>query len=253
MMTREENRRLTEKIEAMNDGSYNPTPEHIEEVLRRTHEELLRREKILNERKAKRRSRLRRVVVVAAVTVGLMAGTLLYGVLAPVSEGKANSILRRASIWINNTLHLGLEVSEPTDDEIGGFTAGMKTEFDTVEEAAKALKTPIAYLGDAGGFSVDKVLVTNNENAESIVSVGYLDENDNSIDLVSMPVYDGNEAMFDADTQKNVETVLGTLYLSETENGLMGVTIYQNYLITIKATIKEEEALPIIQTIKVIN
>lgn len=252
MMKHEQERSLTEKIESMNDDSYNPTQEHIEEVLRRTHAELLRREQLMNERKAKRKSRLRRVVVVSAATVGLMVGTFLYGALAPVTVSKANNILRRASIWINDTLHLGLEVSEPMDEE-GRFKAGMETEFDTVEEAAKTLKTPIAYLGDAGSFYVDKVSINNIVDDVDNVKVHYLDNDNNYISIINAPMYEDNSIMLDVDTQKSVETTIGTLYLSETEEGTMGMIAYQGRLITIKTTISEEESVPIFQTLEMLN
>lgn len=253
MMKHEQERSLTEKIESMNDDSYNPTQEHIEEVLRRTHAELLRREQLMNERKAKRKSRLRRVVVVFAVTVGLMVGTFLYGALAPVTVSKANNILRRASIWVNDTLHLGLEVSQPTDNEESGFTTGMKTEFDTVEEAAKALKTPIAYLGDAGSFYLDNVKVDGEEGVTPIVTVNYSDKNKRVIQIISTPVYEENEAVLKANAQNTVETKIGTAYLSETEAGLMGLAIYQNRLIIIKTTLEEQEVALIVQSLTILN
>ncbi len=251
-MNRNERRLLEEKIKSLNDDKYQLTDEHIEAVLAKAHDELLRRERVRIEKHEKRKSRLRRVVLVSAATVSLMVCCFAYSALAPVTVGSADNIVRRASIWINDTLHLGVTFTQPEDSD-GGFQFNGKMEFATIEEAAEKLKTPIIYLGDAGDFHVDKVMAEEVINSKTVVTIDYLDDNQNCIHLDNAPIYEGSEIMFDADGQENVETALGTVYLSETEEGTAAIAVYQNRIITITAPLNTDEIVPILQSLNVLN
>ncbi len=249
-LKRNEYRLIEERIKALNDDKYHLTQEHIDEVLARAHDELLRREKARIARQEARKRRLRRVVVGSAAIVSVLVVSFVYSALAPVTVSSANNFVRRASIWINDKLRLGVTFTEPVDDE-ARKVLNANTEFSSLEEAAKNLNAPIVYFEDAGALKFDKISATTTIDTVSLL-VKYQNDND-FITLDCYPIGESDTISLGTDDYTNIDTILGTVYLSELQNSLYGMIPYQNYMITIRTTLDKETALAIIQTLNVFN
>ena len=139
------------------------TPDEIASIRRQAHSAYL--EKMENKQQPrttqKKSGFLRRVVAVFAIAVGLMVLSMVYTVLAPVTVGNANSFVRRAAIWINDQLHLGISfpVPEEEDSQMEPMTSQA---FASLQEAADELDMPIAVFDDASElvFTGIEVLTT---------------------------------------------------------------------------------------------
>lgn len=254
-LKRNEYRLIEERIKALNDDKYHLTQEHIDEVLARAHDELLRREKARIARQEARKRRLRRVVVGSAAIVSVLVVSFVYSALAPVTVSSANNFVRRASIWINDKLRLGVTFTEPVDDE-AKKVLNANTEFSSLEEAAKNLNAPIVYFEDAGTLKFDKVSATgiSSFTANPPILIKYKNDSDYiTLDCYPMGESDTLALGNTTDDYVPLETKLGTVYFAELENAIHGIMTYQNYMITIKTTLGKDTALPIIQTLNALN
>ena len=145
-MNKKQQRELENKIWNVLEEPADLTPDEMAGIRERAHSAYL--EKMENKqppRKTQKKSGfLRRVVAVFAIAVGLMVLSMAYTVLAPVTVGNANSFVRRAVIWINDQLHLGIsfpvpEEVEPNIEQMGTFS------FSSLQDAAEKMRIPIVY------------------------------------------------------------------------------------------------------------
>lgn len=86
----------------------------------------------------------RRILVVAATAVLLMVSSFMYTVFTPDAVSHAKSFIHRATVWVNDVLHLGLEIEVPPDTSLQGDDGVIV--FYSLEEAAAALPHPLVYL-----------------------------------------------------------------------------------------------------------
>ncbi|MBQ8653815.1 MAG: hypothetical protein IJ507_02665, partial [Clostridia bacterium] len=68
-------------------------------------------------KRQKKKSRRLRTVVVCALAAAFLGLPLLYTMLMPVTVSNANSFMRQATIWINDTLHLNIKIEEPVQGD----------------------------------------------------------------------------------------------------------------------------------------
>ena len=114
-MKRNDRKALEDQIRHMDDAPY-PSPEHIEEIKQRAFQQYMARQfqqTEVPEGQTTKKGRSARVVIIAAAAVCLMVVSFLYSALAPVTVSSANNVVRRAVIWINDQLHLGITFPEP--------------------------------------------------------------------------------------------------------------------------------------------
>ena len=160
-MKRNDRKALEDQIRHMDDAPYNPSPEHIEEIKQRAFQQYMARQSQQTEtpegQTTKRKGILRRVVIIAAAAVCLMVVSFLYSALAPVTVSSANNVVRRAVIWINDQLHLGITFPEPVDSDLGKTDITGYTVFSTLEEAAQHVGLPIVYLKDSGDLKLNSI------------------------------------------------------------------------------------------------
>lgn len=250
-LKRNEYRLIEERIKALNDDKYHLTQEHIDEVLARAHDELLRREKARIARQEARKRRLRRVVVGSAAIVSVLVVFFVYSALAPVTVGSANNFVRRASIWINDKLRLGVTFTEPVDDEakreINGYTT-----FDTLEDAAKQLKAPVIYLENSNDLTISSISANNTVANGEFFTLEY-NHDDVNISVLCYPISESGFISLEDDSYAEIETKIGNVYMTEVENGVRGTAAYQNYIITIKSNLDKNAILPYVQNLNVFN
>lgn len=86
----------------------------------------------------------RRVLVIAATAMLLMVFSFAYTVFTPDAVSHAKGFVHRATIWVNDVLHLGLEIEVPPEDSVQTDTGDVV--YYSLEEAAAALPHPLVYL-----------------------------------------------------------------------------------------------------------
>ena len=160
-MKRNDRKALEDQIRHMDDAPYNPSPEHIEEIKQRAFQQYMARQfqqtEVPEGQTTKRKGILRRVVIIAAAAVCLMVVSFLYIALAPVTVSSANNVVRRAVIWINDQLHLGITFPEPLNIDPDKAEITSYTTFSTLEEAKQRVNLPIIYLMDSGDLKLSDI------------------------------------------------------------------------------------------------
>ena len=178
-------KRLSKKVlEArMQDIMNEPTPadfERFETMKERVYAECVRRsdseEVVPAKYTVNKRSYHHYVMAAVVMAIAFIFVPVIYTALFPVTVSNANNVMRRAGVWINNTLRLGIEFPEPIDDdnhietpkEVGFFS------FSTAEEAAEFLGQSILALDlDFPGLSLVSVGVNVDENNIFQVNLDY--------------------------------------------------------------------------------
>lgn len=252
-MNKKQQRELENKIwEAMEEPA-ELTPDEIAGIRERAHSAYM--EKTEDDRQPRQKSQkksgfLRRVVAVFAIAVGLMVLSVVYTVLAPVTVGNANSFVRRAVIWINDQLHLGISFPVP-EEEDSEVDAVRSYSFSSPQEAADALGVPVAY------FSNTEDLLFSGIDAISYVDhvvslfVRYSFEG-KTINIEMEPLKNG---VYDISAIEN-ETMtcpVGNIYIWTAGEENRAVAFYNEYKIIISSTIPKDHFIVACQSLCIIN
>lgn len=250
-MTRKQ---LEDKVRQLELEPYEPTPERVEEIKQRAFEMYQRElnaKKRQEEKKAKKKSRRRRVVAVAALTVAFLVVSFVYNVLTPMTVANANSFMKRAVIWINDQLHLGIEFEAPLSDD-SQITEEGEITFQTIEEASNKTGFPIVYLPESASINLDSIIVTVEDGQYSLVTLGYKIR-DNAYSISIKPLYDNTLFYTDEETEILSNPYIGDIVLWNTGKYLQGRAFYKAYLIRLSSTLNDEEFALYCQLLNVIG
>ena len=144
-MKRNERCKLEEELRLMAMDETELDPERDAQITEWVKEQY----KLAAEEKAKepvRENRIgRRVLIVSATAVFLMILSFAYTVFTPDAVSHAKGFVHRASIWINDVLHLGYEVEVPPEEYQQGDTIDA-VYYSLEEAAASGLPHPLVYL-----------------------------------------------------------------------------------------------------------
>ena len=255
-MKRNDRKALEDQIRHMDDTPYNPSPEHIEEIKRRAFQQYMARQSQQTEapegQTTKRKGILRRVVIIAAAAVCLMVVSFLYSALAPVTVSSANNVVRRAVIWINDQLHLGITFPEPIDTdphkaEITGYTV-----FATLEEAAQRVDLPVVYLKDSGDLTLSSISANTSLYEKTSLSVVY----SNSTDSIIIHVYNhknSSTVSFSSANYRTISSNAGDVFVCESEDGANAYLFYDDYSIRISTSLELSTFCSLLQSLTLFN
>lgn len=255
-MKRNDRKALEDQIRHMDDAPYNPSPEHIEEIKRRAFQQYMARQSQQTEapegQTTKRKGILRRVVIIAAAAVCLMVVSFLYSALAPVTVSSANNVVRRAVIWINDQLHLGITFPEPIDTdphkaEITGYTV-----FATLEEAAQRVDLPVVYLKDSGDLTLSSISANTSLYEKTSLSVVY----SNSTDSIIIHVYNhknSSTVSFSSANYRTISSNAGDVFVCESEDGANAYLFYDDYSIRISTSLELSTFCSLLQSLTLFN
>ena len=240
-MTRKQ---LEDKVRQLELEPYEPTPERVEEIKQRAfemYEREINAKKELEEKKAEKKGRRRRVVVVAALTVAFLLISFVYNAVTPMTVANANSFMKRAVIWINDKLHLGIEFEVPVDD---GSDAKQQTqtEFYSISDFCSKMDMPIIGIHESESIGLDLILVDYQEGELSSISLQYTCEA-GTINIFLRPMLEKRNVLFDNEALTVINTNIGELYLWETEAGIKGLMYYNAYSIDIFSQIELEDVI----------
>jgi len=215
---------------------YEPTEEELNMIKQRAFAEYQRRTETQDTSEkpiGKKRGLLRRVVTVAAAAASLMIISFLYSAFAPVTVSNASSFIRRASIWLNDKMHLGITFPVPEETEkpfrIDGYTT-----FDTVEEACK-LTAPVPIFTEPNLFTAKEIYADLTDDGQEYDYILY--ENDEgSISFFTYPLYDISNI-----TRNSTEYVentygFGSAFLTSSNDGSIGLIYREGYVISVDSS-----------------
>ena len=249
-MKKNERRLLEEKLRYVAMEDIELDPERERQMLEEAKAKYMRQGPEADARKSSGGQRIgRRVLIVSAAAVLIVILSFGWAVLMPESVSHANGFIRKAVIWINDTLHLGYESEESTATPIP--YDGEDATFASLEEAAAKLPYPLVYL-DHPGLTLRSVTISRTGTFGKI-TIFYGEESEYcKIELV--PVSEDIVTSLDEVSQALIPWQCGKLALWETTTFQNALTYYANMEIYIKASnVSYDDFLAICQTLKVFN
>ena len=217
-MTNRKMREMENRIRQAMEEPYEPTDERIEEIKQRAFEEYQRyvnAHEQANEKKEKcaqrKRSILRRVVVVAAVAVCFFVLSIVYIALQPSITANADGFFHRAVIWINDQLHLGIVINNPVEED--NLAQADHQSFSSIQELKDAGYWPIICLSENEGLVVDEVELSQVSQVFQQVTIHYTVKDKESISIRLNPLYEINNIIIDKEKTKAIETSIGEIYV----------------------------------------
>ena len=134
--------KATAKVEAFLAEPFANDEARMERIIEQAKAESFRRAAEQPEN-AKKKGLWRGAPALCALVIILIVAPIIAVIVNPVSFSKANQLVRKATIWVNDTFKLGIEL--PVEDDVDLKQEAANVTFSTVEEA-------VSYLGK--GFPV---------------------------------------------------------------------------------------------------
>lgn len=256
-MKRNDRKALEDQIRYMDDAPYNPSPEHIEEIKQRAFQQYMARQfqqtEVPEGQTTTRKGILRRVVIIAAAAVCLMVVSFLYSALAPVTVSSANNVVRRAVIWINDQLHLGITFPEPLNIDPDKAEITSYTTFSTLEEAKQRVNLPIIYLMDSGDLKLSDISANIILDEKVMLFITYSNSTDNITFFIYAHESDSVVSAFFATNYRTVSSNVGDVFVCEAEDGANAYLFYDDYSIRINTSLDLSTFCTLIQNLALFN
>lgn len=217
-MKRNDRKALEDQIRHMDDVPYNPSPEHIEEIKQRAFQQYMARQFQQTE----------------------------------VPEGqttKRKGILRRAVIWINDQLHLGITFPEPLNIDPDKAEITESTKFSTLEETVQHVNLPVIYLKDSGDLKLSSISADVILDEKPVLSIIYCNSNDNITILIY--AHDSTNAISSsfATNYRIVSSNVGDVFVCESEDGANAYLFYDDYSIRINTSLDLSTFCTVLQSL----
>lgn len=256
-------KKLSKKVlEArMQDILNEPTPadfERFETMKERVYAECVRRsdseEVVPAKHTANKRGYRHYAMAAVVMAIAFIFIPVIYTALFPVTVSNANNVMRRAGVWINNTLRLGIEFPEPIDDDnyIGAPKAIGSYTFQTEKEVVSFIGESIIALDpNLSGLVVDSINVIIDKNNISQINISYT-YNDCSVylncesiptDMAHAPHVDAIEVLSSA----------GPIFYWNTESLHRATSIIGTWSIQIRAESKLTDSIELFKNLCWIN
>ena len=256
-------KKLSKKVlEArMQDILNEPTPadfERFETMKERVYAECVRRsdseEVVPAKHTANKRGYRHYAMAAVVMAIAFIFVPVIYTALFPVTVSNANNVMRRAGVWINNALRLGIEFPEPIDDDnyIGAPKQVGTYTFQTMSELASFIGENVLALDSTlPGLVLNSISVTVPESKLTQINLDYT-FNDQHIaltyenivsDVALVPHVDATELL----------TPAGTLFYWSTEAMHRATGIISTWSIQLKANADLSESFDIFTTLHFIN
>ena len=250
-MNRQQRQELEDMVRQLADEPYNPSEKHIEEIKQRALEEYEQIMAAKQKMKEKRKGTLRRVVVTAAAIICLLVGSTVIALLNPLQSGNADNFIRRAVIWVNDQLHLGIELSVPNDSVQGAkFLTGIP--FDSIDEAFQEVKFPFAYLNNSQLFVLQNIDTGTEEGGIKYIALRY--KTDKGIMRITSRLgYDTSSITVNTETTTLLSTAIGDIIMWETNSMCRGIAYFDNTYIIISADVSYNDFIEYCKYLDVIS
>ena len=251
-MNKQQRQELEDMVRQLAEEPYNPSEKHIEEIKQRAFEEYEQIMAAKQKMKEKRKGTLRRVVVTAAAIVCLLVGSTVIALLNPLQSGDADNFFRRAVIWVNDQLHLGIQLPLPKNEE----TKAQFAEGDimpSILDVAETVDFPIVYLEETQDLHFDLITKEIEPFSNEItVNLKYT-ATDGTIRIINKSGSLSNISSTNTNEVITVQTSLGNVVIFETEDFFKGVIAIDNVYITLIGEIPIEHFMNICKSIRILN
>lgn len=251
-MNKKEQRALENRIRDVMEEPAELTSDEIAKIRERAYlayQQKNENEKHAAQKKRKKSGHLRHAVAVFAIAIGLIVVSVVYSVLAPVSVSNANNFVRRAAIWVNDQLHLGIVF--PVSEEANVINTEQNY-FSSLKEASESLNMPITYIKNMNGFTYNGLETISDVDDSFILFVHYLCE-DGDIDI-SIERFREDEIVditpFDP---IELSTPIGNIFVWHAETAYRAIAFYNDYVIEIYGHTSEKTFFEACTALSVIN
>lgn len=238
-----------------------PTPEEwmqLEDVKTRAFAEYERRQAMeaqtAADKAARKKSRRLRTVIVCALAAALIVLPLVYTCLMPVTVSNANNFVRKATIWINDKLHLDIEIDEPlsNDGEVIDDVKIAEKKFLTFEEAAAYLGEPLLVLNcDETELRLKDICITSFPEGSRTVEQTYV-HGDYECILSLKELFSLDVAALSVETYY-ITTEVGALNAWMNEENIRAVGVVDKWIVQLKTTLDEKTAVNAFETLSYFN
>lgn len=228
----------------------------MDEIKKRAYEEYMRRQLAAKE-KPKSYNRLRRRVMVAvAAAVGIMVISFVYSAIAPVPVSSANNFVRRAAIWINNTLQMGIEFSVPVNDgaQIEQPAIEETVVYSSIQEAVKALGEPLVGFVPSADTDIQLERIEAVTTSPQIRTV----QTDYEVSTYSMMIKqttlgDENDIAPLMPDVALIDSSIGQISIWETDTTMRAMTVCNGNLIQIRSDMPYDEFVTRVGSLQLLN
>mgnify|MGYP001463933673 CR=1 FL=1 len=133
---------LEAKLRAMQVEEMKEEMMPLEEMKKRALYEYEARQK--TEKRTQKSSISHKLAIIAAIVICLIGGSFLFSVFTPTVISSANDFMKRAGIWVNDVLRLGIVVENPLENNDNGLDSDKtQQEFTSVEEVSSYFGEPL--------------------------------------------------------------------------------------------------------------
>lgn len=250
-MNKKQQRELENKLREATLEADDLTPERINRIREKAHAAYLQTNTDTTRPKIKAKTGsglLRRVAAVFAIAVGLIVMSVVYTALAPVSTGNANNLVRRAAIWINDQLHLGISFPVPEEGMIEVKDMVVNS-FSSIQEAAAFTDCPIFFFANTNQERLTSIELINPPDFSLLV---YYASGEKKINIYAEQL--SNEVFdFSADNVQKLASPVGEVIIWQSGTTYRGTAFYDDYIIQIYGTIDKENFIRCCQSLSVVN
>ena len=236
MKSRDHEKRALERLRAdIELDQLGLDSQRLREAEERAREAYLRREK----RRQRGRSLRRRVMVGAAATLAVLVVSFAYTVISPSAVSTANNALRRASIWVNDKLHLGIRFDVPVDDAPKVDLDTVKT-YASMDAALAELGVPLVGFAPESGAVLERIEAVEVAEGEYRYKIIY-DVNNCAVSVMMETLGDETVAAVLNEEGIELSTPLGILLSWKWEESWNGEMLLNPYQLRIFGTMEFEE------------
>lgn len=209
--------------------------QRLREAEERAREAYLRREK----RRQRGRSLRRRVMVGAAATLAVLVVSFAYTVISPSAVSTANNALRRASIWVNDKLHLGIRFDVPVDDAPKVDLDTVKT-YASMDAALAELGVPLVGFAPESGAVLERIEAVEMTEDEYRYSLTYRMK-DKVVFVVMETLGDENVTAMLIEERIEIDTPMGMMICGEGKENWSGEIMANSYQIRVFGALEFDE------------
>ena len=251
-MNKQQRQELEDMVRQLAEEPYNPSEKHIEEIKQRAFAEYEQIMAAKQKMKEKRKGTLRRVVVTAAAIVCLLVGSTVIALLNPLQSGDADNFFRRAVIWVNDQLHLGIQLPLPKEKEDKAqFAEG--NVLPSISDVAETIDFPIVYLKETQDLHFD--IITKEMNPflnEITVTLRYMTP-EGTMRIVNKYGSTSSISSTNSDATITIETSIGNIIVFETSDFNSGIFMIDDVYVTLMGTMPIESFLDYCQNLLILN
>lgn len=250
-MNKQQRQELEDMVRQLAEEPYNPSEKHIEEIKQRAFEEYEQIMAAKQKMKEKRKGTLRRVVVTAAAIICLLIGSTVIALLNPLQSGNADNFIRRAVIWVNDQLHLGIELSAPkTQEDRAQFEEDV---ISSISNVAETIDFPIVYLKETNDLHFDFITKEVEPFLNDVTVTLRYTAPDGTIRLINQSGPTFNTVSANIDEAITAQSAIGNVIVYATEDFDRGLLVVDNVYVTLVGTMPLESFLNHCQNLLILN